>query len=169
MSGAAQNSYNAYRKANYTVAKTRQVVMLYDGIIRNLMQASDAIEQNKVETRFNKLVRASEIVVGLQACLDFESGGSAAQVLYDFYSSVYSRITNLQRTNDRDMCAQLISEIREMRDMWDKIDKGEIKVVTADAALPDSTQSDAPAEQAADGSSSGALESLPPQGVVFSA
>ena len=37
--------YKAYSRANHTVSKTRQVVMLYDGAIRFMQQAAEAMEK----------------------------------------------------------------------------------------------------------------------------
>jgi flagellar protein FliS len=119
------NPYAAYRNATQTVAKTRQVVMLYDGIIRNLRQAQEAMEKSDHETRYNRLCKASEITVGLQMSLDFDSGGSAAQTLYDFYAYIDSFIMRLQRTSNAEQCAVLVEEVKQMRDVWDKIDRGE--------------------------------------------
>lgn len=120
----SQNPYKAYSQANHTVAKTRQVVMLYDGVIRTLKQAKEAMEENRIEDRYNKLVRAAEIILGLQMSLDFEQGQEAAQALYDFYASIDSRIMQLHRGNFPDECQRVIDDVREMRDVWDKIDQG---------------------------------------------
>jgi len=116
--------FHAYSKANHTVAKTRQVVMLYDGAIRFLQQAKSAMEQGDISERYNKLVRVGEIVMGLQSCLDFEQGGNTAKVLYDFYASVDMRIMALHRTNDARACEAIIHDLKEMRDVWDRIDRG---------------------------------------------
>lgn len=147
-------AYQAYSRANHTVPKTQQIVMLYDGIIRNLQQAKEAMEQQNIEQRYNKLVKASEIIIGLQSCLDYDQGQQAAQVLYDFYSSLDSRIIGLHRTSDVVMCQSLIDEVKEMRTMWHNIDQGNIEAnqqmasESADAMAP-SPQSEAEALEAA--------------------
>lgn len=118
-----KQAFNAYNQALYTIAKTRQVVMLYDGMIRYLKQAKEAMEHNRIEDRFNLLVKVGDILMGLQSSLDFEKGDEVAQVLYDFYSSVDARILTLHRTQDLAMCDQLITELKEMREIWDQIDR----------------------------------------------
>lgn len=118
-----KQAFNAYNQALYTIAKTRQVVMLYDGMIRYLKQAREAMEQNRIQDRFNLLVKVGDILMGLQSSLDFDKGDEVAQVLYDFYSSVDARILTLHRTQDLAMCDQLISELKEMREIWDRIDR----------------------------------------------
>ena len=129
-------SYKAYSRASHTVSKTRQVVMLYDGAIRFLQQAGEAIEKKDFETRYNKLTRAADILVGLQACLDFESGGPSAKVLFDFYTAMDTRIFALHRSNDIDACKALVAELKEMRDVWDKIDRGNEMADSATTAKP---------------------------------
>lgn len=121
----------AYTRATHTAARTRQVVMLYEGMIRFLQQAKEAMEQNAIEQRYLKLTKASDIVVGLQACLDFENGGTTAQVLYDFYGMIDRRIFALHRSNDAAACGALIEELRQMRDVWDEIDRGAATAKTA--------------------------------------
>ena len=116
--------YKAYSKASHTVAKTRQVVMLYDGIVRFMSQAKEAMENNEIERRFKTLSRASEIITGLQACLDYEAGGDTANILSDFYSSIDMRIMQLHRTNDAEECQAIITELKSMREVWNGIDHG---------------------------------------------
>lgn len=114
--------YQAYAAAMQTMAGTRQVVMLYEGIIRYLQQAREAMAQRRIEERYNNLTRASEIVFGLQSCLDFERGGDVAKVLYNFYTSLDARIFSLHRSGDAAVCEQLIADVKRMRDVWAEID-----------------------------------------------
>ena len=130
MTPAQRNPYKAYNQATHTVAKTRQVVMLYDGVIRNLSQAREAIKENKIEERYNKLVRSSEIINGLQMSLDFDSGEDVAQILYDFYASIDSRIIAMHRSPNTDVIDEMIAEIKEMRELWNRIDQGEVDATT---------------------------------------
>ena len=51
-----------YKNNSYMVRKTKQVVMLYEGAIRSVQQAKAAIEEGDIETRFNALTKACEIV-----------------------------------------------------------------------------------------------------------
>lgn len=119
----SKQQYKAYAAATQTVARTRQIVMLYDGAIRYLKQAGEAMEAKRIEERYHLLVKVSEIVSGLQGCLDFESGGDVARLLYNFYSSIDLRIFALHRSNSKADCEQLIRELRQMRDVWHDIDQ----------------------------------------------
>jgi flagellar secretion chaperone FliS len=123
MTHSPADPIKAYNKATHTVSKTRQVVMLYDGAIRFTRHAIEAIERKDFEARYHKLTRVSEIMVGLQSCLDFEAGGTTARMLSDFYSSVDARIFTIHRTNDLALCEAVLKDLKHMRDEWDRIDR----------------------------------------------
>jgi flagellar secretion chaperone FliS len=136
--------YKAYSRAAHTVNKTRQVVMLYDGAIRFLQHAGEAIEKKDYETRYHKLVRVSDILMGLQSCLDFDVGGASAKVLFDFYSMMDRRVFALHRSNDGQACEVIIRELKEMRDVWDRIDRAQEASDAPPAKPADGTVADSP-------------------------
>ena len=118
-----KHKYQSYVAATQTVAKTKQIVMLYDGVIRFMRQAKEAIPEKRIEDRYKSLTKASEIITGMQTCLDFENGGDIAKVLYSFYTSIDSRIFSVHRTNSIATCDEVIDEIKKMRDVWNEIDQ----------------------------------------------
>src|ERR1700759_1099732 len=106
-----KQKYQAYAAATQTVAKTKQIVLLYDGTIRLVQQAKEAIADKRVEDRYHILTKANDIVIGLQSCLDFEQGGEVAKVLFSFYSTVAARIFSIHRTNSQDTCDEVIASL----------------------------------------------------------
>lgn len=119
----AKQQYQAYANARMMVGKVRQVVMLYDGAMDAIQQAVEAIRKEDYETRFNMLSKASAIIDGLQNSLDFTQGGDVAKLLHDYYSSIDARLFSVHRSNDAELCLQVIKEIKMMRDAWDRIDQ----------------------------------------------
>jgi flagellar protein FliS len=130
-----KQKYQAYAAATQTVAKTRQIVMLYDGLIRLVQQSMEAIREKRIEERFRLLSKASEIISGLQGCLDFENGGDIARVLYNFYSSVDARIISIHRNNSLETCDEVIADIKRMRDVWHSIDQNATGGVSVEAVV----------------------------------
>jgi len=151
----AKSQYRAYAAATQTVARTQQIVMLYDGVLRFMQRAKDAIQQGRIEERYKMLMKATDVIMGLQGCLDFEKGGEMAKLLYNFYSTVDARIFSIHRTNSIETCEEIIAELKKMRDVWNEIDQG-----SADA--PATAPAPAPAAQ-------GATPSTPDQSVILSA
>jgi flagellar secretion chaperone FliS len=124
MSGPA-SVYKAYSKATYTAPKLQQVVMLYDGTIRFVQQVREAIEKNDIETRFNKLVKAGDVIMALQASIDFDVNHEVAQILYDYYSQIDARIMAMHQHPTLEMCDGVIRDLREMRETWAAIERAE--------------------------------------------
>jgi flagellar protein FliS len=120
-----KQKYQAYAVATQTVAPLRQIVLLYDGTIRCIQQAKEAINENRIEDRYNLLIKAAELISGLQGCLDFDNGGEIAKILHNYYSSIDARLFSIHRTNSVEDCDIIIDDLRQMRDAWNGIDKNE--------------------------------------------
>ena len=96
------------------------------------------------------LTRASEIVFGLQGCLDFEKGGDVARILYNFYASADARIFALHRSGDVAECERIMAEFRQMREVWEEIDR-EAAGGSASAASAETPPAAPPAAPTGDG------------------
>ena len=132
--------YAAYTTANHTVNKTRQVVMLYDGAIRYVTQAKDAIERGDIQERYNSLKKATSIISGMQGALDFANGGDIAKLLDEYYYSIYMRLMSVHQTKSTDMCVAVINELKMMRSSWQDVDND--KSETIDTPLANVPNSD---------------------------
>jgi flagellar secretion chaperone FliS len=160
-----KHKYQAYAAATQTVARTKQIVMLYDGIIRFLQHAREAVVAGRIEDRYHMLTKASEVLMGLQACLDFENGGNIAKVLYQFYSSIDSQIFGIHRTNSLESLDAIINDLKKMREVWHEIDET-TGGSSPEMALPTVTPA-APATSAA--ASVNATPGTPEQTITISA
>jgi flagellar secretion chaperone FliS len=143
--------YAAYQNAYQTVSKTRQIVMLYEGAIRFVQQAREAISENRIEDRYNLLMKASDVIIGLQSCLDFDADENVANTLYDFYARIDVRLMQLQRSNDEAECGYIIEELKGMRDVWRQIDENitateatQAEVTAGNDAAPQKSMLDMP-------------------------
>ncbi len=68
------------------------VVALYDGILRFLYAAAAAVERGDPAARRTAVKRALDIIIHLQARLRMDVGGRPAQVLSEFYASIFAQI-----------------------------------------------------------------------------
>jgi len=126
MSLYQKNHYQAYSSAILTVARTRQVVMLYDTCIKYMKQVAVAIAERRIEDRYHLTQKSTEILVGLQSSIDFDSGGKIAGILHNFYTHICGRILALNLNKNfeeaEQQCYTLIEELKEMREVWHRID-----------------------------------------------
>ena len=96
-------------------------IALYDGIIRFMHNASDAIDRKDVEARRAAVKRAMDIVVHLQATLDKEVGGKPAESLSDFYVAMFALMLQGSQRASRKKFEQVIANVRNVRDAWKQV------------------------------------------------
>jgi flagellar protein FliS len=94
------------------------VVALYDGILRFLYAASAAVERGDQAARRMAVKRALDIIIHLQARLRMDVGGRPAQVLSEFYASIFSEILQASQSASRAKFLHAIECVRNVRDAW---------------------------------------------------
>ena len=94
------------------------VVALYDGIIRFLHAAGEAAERGDAIERRIAVKRALDIIIHLQARLRMDVGGHPAQVLSEFYASVFAQILQASQSASRQKFEHAINCVRNVRDAW---------------------------------------------------
>lgn len=116
-----QRALSAYGQATETVPASRQIVMLYDGMIRRVEEARQACLEGRIEDRWQATQKAARIVDALHASLDHERGGSVADALAQWYMMIGIRIQQINVHDDAEECSEVISLIRALRASWDQI------------------------------------------------
>ncbi len=112
---------SAYAAASNAVSPLQAVVMLYDGMIRSISAAKLAIEEERIEDRFNHTKKASQILLGLQANLDFEKGGEVSPMLSQFYDTIFMRIQRINSANSIEVCDEVIRSLSNVRKSWHEL------------------------------------------------
>ena len=80
-------SENYLRNQIESASKEQLLIMFYDGAIRFVTRAENAIRENNIEQRNYCINKASAIIAELSVTLDHEIGGKIAadlEALYDF-------------------------------------------------------------------------------------
>jgi flagellar protein FliS len=97
------------------------VVALYDGIIRFLYAAIAAVERGDVHGRRVAVKRALAILIHLQARLRMDIGGRPAQVLSEYYASMFALILQASVGASTMRFEEVIGCIRDVRDAWRQV------------------------------------------------
>ncbi len=100
------------------------VVALYDGMIRFLHAAGDAVDKGDTEGRRIAVKRALDIIIHLQARLRMDVGGSPARTLSEFYASVFAQILQASQSASRARFDHAIDCVRNVRDAWKQVAAG---------------------------------------------
>jgi len=94
------------------------VVALYDGILRFLYSAIDAVERGDSGARRNAVKRALDIIIHLQARLRMDVGGRPAQSLSEFYAAIFAQILQASQSASKEKFEHAIDCVRNVRDAW---------------------------------------------------
>jgi flagellar protein FliS len=97
------------------------IVALYDGMVRFLYRAIQAIEAGNVSERRVAIKRTLDILIHLQSRLRMDIGGSSAKALAEFYAAIFALCLNGSRLNSTERLKEAISCIRDVREAWHTI------------------------------------------------
>jgi flagellar protein FliS len=96
-------------------------IALYDGIIRFMLNAIEAVERQEVDQRRAAVKRAMDIVIHLQATLNKDIGGKPAESLSDFYVAMFALMLQGSQGNSKEKFEQVIANVRNVRDGWKQL------------------------------------------------
>src|SRR3546814_881945 len=95
------------------------VVLLYDGMIKEVGKAKAAIQEGRIEDRFNATQKACKVLLGLQSHLDFEKGGDISLMLDQFYHTIFRDLQQINMKNSAPMCDAVVAALGEVRSSWE--------------------------------------------------
>lgn len=112
------NPYQQYQESQLeTASQGKLLLMLYDGAIRFLTQAQQAMEQKKWQDAHNYILRAEDIITELMACLKMDVG-EVAQNLYRLYEYFNWRLIQANIKRSPEMLVEVQTRLRELREAW---------------------------------------------------
>lgn len=126
------NALSAYQAASKMVSSLGAVVLLYDAMIKEVANAKAAIEEGRIEDRFNATQKACKVLVGLQSHLDFEKGGDVSLMLDQFYHTIFRDLQQVNMKNSTKTCDEIITALGEVRASWAELAKNEQRTGSPD-------------------------------------
>ncbi len=113
------------------------VAALYDGIIRFLYAACDAVDRGDEVGRRAAVKRALDIIIHLQARLRMDVGGTPAEALSEFYAATFAQILQGSQSASRAKFEHAIACVRNVRDAWRQVARSSApNLEPGSAALP---------------------------------
>ena len=94
------------------------IVALYDGAIRFLYRAIQAVEEHDEIDRRAAVKRALDVIMYLQARLRTDIAGGPAAALADFYTAMFTMTLEASHADSRDGFEEVIACLRNVRDAW---------------------------------------------------
>lgn len=112
------NPYQQYQESQLeTASQGKLLIMLYDGAIRFLTQAQQAMQEKKWPEAHKFILRAEDIITELMACLKLEVG-EVAHNLYRLYEYMNWRLIQANIKRNPEMVAEVQGRLRDLREAW---------------------------------------------------
>jgi len=110
-------AYEQYKENSiYTASPEDLTLMLYNGLVKFLMQAEAAIEEKNVEKSHASIIRAEDIIQEFMSTLDMNYEVSNNLVL--LYDYMYRRLIQANTEKNKDIVTEVLGFARELRDTW---------------------------------------------------
>jgi flagellar secretion chaperone FliS len=100
-----------------TASPGKLLLMLYDRLILDLMQAEEAMRADDRESAHEKITHAQEIVIELRVSLDLESW-SGAPGLANLYGYLLTELIGANIAKDPERVAVCRGFLEPLRDAW---------------------------------------------------
>ncbi len=113
----SNNGYNQYKQNSINTATPEELtLMLYNGLVKFIMQAQNGIEEKNLEKANNSIIRSQDIIREFQVTLNmkYEVAHSLA-LIYDY---MYRRLVEANIKKDRDILEEVLGFAKELRDTW---------------------------------------------------
>lgn len=112
-------AYNQYKENSvYTARPEDLTLMLYNGLVKFIMQARHAVEENDIERANISIQRAEDIVLEFQATLDKKY--EISQSLWLIYDYMYRRLVEANIKKSTEILDEILGYAKELRDTWEQ-------------------------------------------------
>ena len=119
VAGQSKESIQTYKYTSIeTAAPERLLIMLYDGAIRFLNIAVNAIKDKQMETSHKNILKAEAIVMELMTMLDMEIGGEISVNLFNLYDFMYRHLVNANVNHDAAKIKEVVELLCDLRNTW---------------------------------------------------
>jgi flagellar protein FliS len=113
-----QNNVSKHYKENaiFTMSPEELTLALYNGLVKFLMKAEEAILEKRYEEGNKNLVRAQEIIYEFVLTLDMNYPiSNSLALMYDY---MLRKIIEANVKKDSEMIAEVVQYAKELRDTW---------------------------------------------------
>ena len=109
--------YDQYKRSSVeTVSPGKLLLMLYDGALKNINNATLAIKDNNINQAHNDIVKTQDIIVELMSTLDMSYDISKS--LFSLYDYIMNRLIEANINKDAVILAEVGAFVGELRDIW---------------------------------------------------
>ncbi|MDR2664787.1 MAG: flagellar export chaperone FliS [Oscillospiraceae bacterium] len=116
----AKNPQEAYRRQNVlTASPIELIIMLYDGLRKNIILAQRAINKRDMDSSNKYLIKAQNIVSELMNCLDLSF--QISEELMRIYDFLFRGLVDSNIKKNADNLPDYLSIVDELRGAWSEV------------------------------------------------
>lgn len=116
---AFKKTLNAYRSTEVLTANKEAILlMLYEGAIRFLKQAIEAVNRNDIQEKSRLIGRTQDIINELRATLNHKQGGELAGSLDSLYGFITDRLIEASKDNRTEKLIEAFSVLTTLHEAW---------------------------------------------------
>jgi len=117
MAPALKNPYEKIENdAIFTASKEELTLMLYEGALKFMNQAIDAVENKDYQKANSLIIRTQDILREFQITLDFQY--DISNQLNSLYDYMHRRLIEANMSKDVEILNEIRDMFREFRDTW---------------------------------------------------
>jgi flagellar protein FliS len=114
---ALNKAYNKYKENSiFTSSPEELTFMLYNGLVRFILQAEASLGAEDLSKANNSIIRAQDIVAYFRATLDMKY--EVSQGLDALYEYMYRRLIEANVKKDKEILDEVLGFVKELRDTW---------------------------------------------------
>lgn len=114
--------FSSYKSTQVETASQEKILlMLYDGCIKYIRQAQNALEEGDNKASHEKLIQAQDIVTELMSTLDMEVGGEVAEELFQLYDFCLHNLIQANIDNDPSRLEDVLPVLVDLKEAWDEV------------------------------------------------
>lgn len=112
------NPYQKYQQNQVeTASQEKLLLMLYDGALKSIGNAKEAIDENSMEKAHNEILKTQGMFSELKMSLDL-GRGNIAYNLYSLYDFILVRLIEANTKKDKNILNEVEKLTRELRTAW---------------------------------------------------
>jgi len=114
---ALNKAYQQYKENSvYTSTPEELTFMLYNGLVRFIMQGKLAIDEKDIQKANESIIRAQDIISYLQSTLDINY--DISKNLASIYDYMHRRLLEANVSKDKDILDEVLGFAKDLRDTW---------------------------------------------------
>lgn len=116
---ALNNAYDQYKENSiYTASPEELTFMLYNGLVKFLMQAQMTMNEKNIEKANNCMIKAQNIINEFRCTLDMKY--DISNQLDAIYEYMNSRLLDANIKKDVEIIEEVLGYARELRNTWEQ-------------------------------------------------